>query len=122
MASGPPYRRVLLKVSGEALCPPDGLGIDPEKLDGLAGQLAKVQEMDVQTAVVLGGCTLPNWNDPSGTVYQPCTYARGGLRIRPDDNSNTIHLSVEIDIESYVLGISESPYFWGSTGGNAISR
>ncbi len=80
------------------------------------------REPEPATAVVLGGCSLPNWNNPSGTVYQPCAYARGGLRIRPDDNSNTVQLSVEIDIESYVLGISESPYFWGSSGGMEALR
>lgn len=71
------------------------------------------------TGFVLQGCTHPNWNLPGGTVYQPCTYARGGVRIRPDDDTNTVHLSVEIAVEDYVLGISESPYFWGSSGGMA---
>lgn len=55
MASGSRYRRVLLKLSGEALCPPGGFGIDPNALDGLARQLAGLHEMQVQTAVVVGG-------------------------------------------------------------------
>ncbi len=71
------------------------------------------------TALVLGGCSLVNWNLPGGSQLQPCTYARGGLRIRPDNNTNTVDLSVEIDMEDYVLGISEMPYFWGTTGGQA---
>jgi SpoIID/LytB domain protein len=71
------------------------------------------------TAVILDGCTLMNWNLTTGSKPQPCTYARGGLRIRPDNNTNTVNLTVEIDMEDYLLGISEMPYFWGGTGGMA---
>ena len=71
------------------------------------------------TAFVLDGCSLVNWNLPSGARLQPCTYARGGLRIRPDNNTNTVNLSLEIAMEDYLLGISEMPSFWGSTGGAA---
>ena len=70
-------------------------------------------------AVILDGCTLVNWNLPTGGVVQPCTYARGGLRIRPDNNTNTVDLSVAIAMEDYVLGISEMPYFWATGGGMA---
>jgi SpoIID/LytB domain protein len=69
------------------------------------------------TALEVGGCSLPDWNSPGGTVWRPCRYARGTLHVRPDDTSQAFHLSVEIDIEDYVLGISESPYYWGSNGG-----
>jgi len=69
------------------------------------------------TAIQVGGCSLPDWNSPGGTVWRPCRYARGTLHLRPDDTSQAFHLSVEIDIEDYVLGISESPYYWGSSGG-----
>jgi len=70
-------------------------------------------------AVILDGCTLINWNLPTGGQAQPCTYARGGLRVRPDNNTNTVDLSLEIDMESYILGISEMPYFWADRGGMA---
>ncbi|OFW67132.1 MAG: hypothetical protein A2Z12_03630 [Actinobacteria bacterium RBG_16_68_21] len=74
---------------------------------------------DPSTGLVLEGCGLVNWNIASGGLVQPCTYARGGLRVRPDNNTNTVALSVEITTEDYVLGISEMPYFWGATGGEA---
>lgn len=64
-------------------------------------------------------CHLVNWNDPAGSRLQPCQYARGAIRIRPDNNTATFNMSLEIEIEDYVLGISEMPYFWGSTGGMA---
>jgi len=41
------------------------------------------------------------------------------LHVRPDNDTATIHLSLEIGVEDYVLGISESPYAWGITGGQA---
>ncbi|HSM02719.1 MAG TPA: peptidoglycan-binding protein [Acidimicrobiia bacterium] len=69
--------------------------------------------------VILGGCTKINWNLPTGGQAQPCTYARGGLRIRPDNNTNTVNLSVELTMEDYILGISEMPYFWADRGGMA---
>lgn len=69
--------------------------------------------------VILDGCTLMNWNLTSGSRAQPCTYSRGGLRIRPDNNTNTVNLSVELGMEDYILGISEMPYYWGTSGGMA---
>ncbi len=76
-------------------------------------------EEQPSTAVELGGCSLPDWNAPGGTVWRPCRYARGALHIRPDDDTATVNLTVEIGIEDYILGISESPYAWGTTGGRA---
>ncbi len=55
MASGPPYRRVLLKLSGEALCAPNGFGIDPGALSRRADDLSELGRTDVQLAVVVGG-------------------------------------------------------------------
>jgi SpoIID/LytB domain protein len=74
---------------------------------------------DPTTALELGGCTLTNWNSPGGNTQQPCTYARGTMHVRPDNNTQSVDVALEIDIEDYVLGISESPYSWGSYGGMA---
>ncbi|NQV05810.1 SpoIID/LytB domain-containing protein, partial [bacterium] len=74
---------------------------------------------DPTAALEIASCTQPNWNAPGGTVYQPCMYARGGMRIRHDNNTQAFNVSVEVGLEDYVLGISESPYAWGSTGGMA---
>jgi SpoIID/LytB domain protein len=71
------------------------------------------------TALELRGCSLPDWNAPGGTVYKPCTYARGTMHVNPDNNTQTVDVSLEIDVDDYVLGISESPYGWGDTGGMA---
>jgi SpoIID/LytB domain protein len=76
-------------------------------------------EESPSTAIEIGGCFLVNWNAPGGSVSQPCTYARGTMHVRPDNNTNTVNVSLEIDVEDYVLGISEMPYGWATIGGAA---
>ncbi len=49
------YRRVLLKLSGEALMGKQEFGIDPEIVQHLAGEIARVVDAGVETAVVVGG-------------------------------------------------------------------
>lgn len=49
------YKRVLLKLSGEALMGDAGYGIDPKVLESLAGQLKEVIHGGVQVAIVVGG-------------------------------------------------------------------
>src|SRR4030042_2065290 len=48
-------KRVLLKLSGEALMGDLPYGIDSAMLDTIAGQLKTVQEMHIQVAIVVGG-------------------------------------------------------------------
>jgi uridylate kinase len=54
----PIYRRILLKLSGEALQGKSQLGIDPEVLNRLAQEISEVVELGVQVAVVIGGGNL----------------------------------------------------------------
>lgn len=49
------YRRILLKISGEALAGPKGTGLDNEVLQVLGNTIKKLTEMDVQVAIVVGG-------------------------------------------------------------------
>lgn len=49
------YKRVLLKLSGEALAGDMGYGIDPKVVDDLADQIAEIVHDGVQLAVVVGG-------------------------------------------------------------------
>jgi uridylate kinase len=48
------YRRVLLKLGGEALASPGGFGIDPEKVEELAHKVRRVKELGTEVAVVVG--------------------------------------------------------------------
>lgn len=49
------YRRVLLKLSGEAFCAAGGSGIDPEELSLIAAEVKQAHETGAQLAVVVGG-------------------------------------------------------------------
>src|ERR1700733_13398527 len=51
----PKYRRVLLKLSGEALGGESGLGISPEAVHDMAQQIGEVRELGVEVVVVIGG-------------------------------------------------------------------
>ena len=51
----PPYRRVLLKISGEALAGAAGFGLDAETLNYIAGEIVKVRNLGVEVGVVVGG-------------------------------------------------------------------
>ena len=56
--SSPVYRRVLLKLSGEALMGEQQYGIDPAVATRIARDIGEIQQLGVQTAVVIGGGNL----------------------------------------------------------------
>jgi uridylate kinase len=58
------YKRILLKLSGEALAGEDGFGIDPAKAINIAERVKGVHEMDVDVAIVIGAGNL--WRGRSG--------------------------------------------------------
>lgn len=49
------YKRVLLKLSGEALANKDGHGLDASLIAQIAGEVKKVVDAGVQVAIVIGG-------------------------------------------------------------------
>jgi len=51
----PSYRRILLKLSGEALMGPQSFGIDSGVVSGIAGEVAEIHALGVETAIVIGG-------------------------------------------------------------------
>ena len=53
--TGAPYKRILLKLSGEALQGELPYGIDPGTLDGIGAQLKGVLGLGIQVAIVVGG-------------------------------------------------------------------
>ncbi len=50
-----PYRRVLLKLSGEAFCTPGGYGVDSRELQVIAEEVKAARETGASVAVVVGG-------------------------------------------------------------------
>lgn len=49
------YKRVLLKLSGEALMGKQNFGIDPQRLEQYTSEIKKVKESGVELAIVIGG-------------------------------------------------------------------
>lgn len=54
----PAFRRILLKLSGEALMGEEGFGIDPKVLDRMAQEVKELVELGLQVGVVIGGGNL----------------------------------------------------------------
>ena len=48
------YRRILLKLSGEALGGPQGSGIDPKRAEEIANRVSEVRKLGVDVAIVIG--------------------------------------------------------------------
>jgi len=53
--TGPVYRRVMLKLSGEAFAGTRSFGIDPQVVNYIAEEMHEVYELGVQVAAVVGG-------------------------------------------------------------------
>jgi uridylate kinase len=53
--SAPVFRRILLKLSGEALMGSQGFGIDPAMAARIAGEVDEVRKLGVQIGIVVGG-------------------------------------------------------------------
>jgi uridylate kinase len=60
----PVYKRILLKLGGEALAGPQGFGIDPQRAEDVAARLREVRDRGVQIAVVIGAGNL--WRGREG--------------------------------------------------------
>src|SRR5690554_843416 len=54
----PKYKRILLKLSGEALMGELGFGIDPKVLDRMALEIGQLRGIGVQVGLVIGGGNL----------------------------------------------------------------
>jgi uridylate kinase len=51
----PRFKRILLKLSGEALMGDAGMGIDPATIERIASEVAEVRALGVEIAIVIGG-------------------------------------------------------------------
>jgi uridylate kinase len=63
------YRRVLVKMSGEALLGSEDYGIDSEMIKRIAGEVRDVRELGVGIAIVIGG----------GNIFRGAGLARDGM-------------------------------------------
>jgi uridylate kinase len=51
----PAFQRVILKISGEAFCPPGGFGVHREPVDRIAREIGDVAQLGVRVGIVCGG-------------------------------------------------------------------
>ena len=65
----PAYKRVLLKLSGEALMGDDAFGINPVTIDAMVAEIAEVVNSGVELAIVIGG----------GNIFRGVQGAQGGV-------------------------------------------
>ncbi len=63
------YRRVLLKLSGEALMGDLDYGIEPEVIQRIAGEISEVHKLGIEIAIVIGG----------GNIFRGAGLARAGM-------------------------------------------
>lgn len=63
------YKRILLKLSGEALMGREGFGIDPRVLDGMALEIGQLVGIGVQVGLVIGG----------GNLFRGAALSKAGL-------------------------------------------
>src|SRR5213079_1580942 len=68
-AARPAYRRIVLKLSGEALAGSQGYGIDPQMLVRMAAEIREVVGLGVQVAIVIGG----------GNIFRGVAASAGGM-------------------------------------------
>jgi len=69
MSSQPKYRRVLLKLSGEALMGPKDFGLDSETVERIASEIATVHKLGVQVCLVIG----------AGNIFRGVAGAASGI-------------------------------------------
>ncbi|MEM7207112.1 MAG: UMP kinase [Pseudomonadota bacterium] len=65
----PKYRRLLLKLSGEALMGSENYGIDPAYIKRIAEEIKELVELDLEVAVVIGG----------GNIFRGAGLAEAGV-------------------------------------------
>jgi uridylate kinase len=58
------YRRIMLKLGGEALAGAEGFGIDPDQADIVAGKIRRLRDLGAEAAVVIGAGNL--WRGKDG--------------------------------------------------------
>lgn len=75
-ATTPRYRRILLKLSGEALMGEKSFGIDPIVLNTIAGEIHNIRRLGVEIAIVIGG----------GNIFRGLRASEYGMGRVPADN------------------------------------
>ena len=68
----PVYKRILLKLSGEALMGDDAYGVNRETIDRIVSEIKGVIDLDVEVGIVIGG----------GNIFRGVAPAAAGIGLR----------------------------------------
>ncbi len=103
MAENPKYKRVMLKISGEALMGSREYGLDPETVQQIAGDVRDVNQLGVEVCLVVGG----------GNIFRGLAGAAAGMERSTADymgmlatviNSLALQNALEkLDVDTRVL-------------------
>lgn len=74
--NSPRFGRIMLKLSGEALMGDNSYGIDPGVLGTIAEEVKEIHDMDVETAIVIGG----------GNIFRGLNSSEYGMGRAPADH------------------------------------
>lgn len=74
--SKPAFKRILLKLSGEALMGKNKFGVDPEACQKIASEVSELSQLGVQVGVVVGG----------GNIFRGGHAVEGGMKRTPADH------------------------------------
>ncbi len=74
--SKPAYKRILLKLSGEALMGDQKFGVDPDACNKIATQVQELCQLGVQVGVVIGG----------GNIFRGVNAVKSGMERTPADH------------------------------------
>lgn len=66
MSEGRSFKRIILKISGEALAGEQGFGIDPKTVEAIAKEIVEVAKSGLEVAIVVGGGNI--WRGLSGSA------------------------------------------------------
>ena len=80
----PVYKRILLKLSGEALQGTEGFGIDASILDRMAQEIKELVELGIQVGVVIGG----------GNLFRGAGLAKAGMNRVVGDHMGMLATSI----------------------------
>ena len=99
----PVYKRILLKLSGEALAGEQGFGLNQEVIAGVVDEIVKVHAMGVEIGVVIGGGNF--WRGRQGTKMDRSTADQMGM-LATVMNSLAMMDAIEQDRKPYVDAVA----------------
>lgn len=118
MADSKGYKRILLKLSGEALMGDDSYGINRETIDRIVAEIAEVAALGVQIAIVIGGGNIFRGVAPAAAGMDRATADYMGMlatvmnALALQDAMRRIHLESRVQSALNIEQVAE-PYIRG---------